>query len=310
MTSPALPTPADLTDADKALHSMQRMLMNMGQDPKRRSLPEFQDIMASYKHLGGNLHVLRGMVNEAKAQQARALAQQQQMERLKQAGTIGQPRAAYRPPQAVAGASLINKVKQLQAERGIVPVAPTLAPSRSVAAAYARPPAAAARPAAPAPTTQDAAGSMRQAQLAYRPPQLQASAAMVEKLQELHEEYPEGMSGAAAQSSLAAAPASPEPEPFEVPVREPDALPPGIPLAMPRFVSTLGMASTRAISKGPEVGRLQQLLTVLGFETAVTETFDARTFRAVNDFQKDRCLAVNGMIGLETRKVLNELVTG
>ena len=81
-------------------------------------------------------------------------------------------------------------------------------------------------------------------------------------------------------------------------------------MALPKFAGTLGPPGSRAIDAGPPVACLQRLLTALGYEVNVTGEYDVRTFRAVQELQKARHLAVNGVVGLETRKVLNELVTG
>lgn len=86
--------------------------------------------------------------------------------------------------------------------------------------------------------------------------------------------------------------------------------PEGLPLHLPKFVSTLGPAGSRAINKGPEVGCLQKLLVHQGFEVEVNEVYDVRTYRAVSDFQKLHRVAVNGLVGVEMRKLLNEMVTG
>lgn len=79
---------------------------------------------------------------------------------------------------------------------------------------------------------------------------------------------------------------------------------------MPKFVSTLGPAGSRAINRGPEVQRLQQLLARLGYDVPQADTFDVKIFRAVQEFQKVHRIQVNGLVGVEMRRLLNELVTG
>lgn len=86
--------------------------------------------------------------------------------------------------------------------------------------------------------------------------------------------------------------------------------PTGLPLALPRFVSALGPAGSRAINRGPEVQRLNQLLAALGYDVEQEGTYDAKTFRAVSELQKAHRVSVNGLVGLETRRLINEMVTG
>lgn len=92
---------------------------------------------------------------------------------------------------------------------------------------------------------------------------------------------------------------------------KPGVSPPGsLRQALPRFISTLGPAGSRAINRGPEVLRLQKLLRHLDYDVLLSGAFDVKTFRAVNEFQKAHKLEVNGLVGEETRKILNEMVTG
>jgi len=327
MTTPAperyegpLPSTIELADADENLRQLQIMLVTMGKDARRQT-PEFQELLAQYKHLGANLHLLRGLVNERQTQENKLKAQQAQMARMRDAGSLGQPRVAYRPPQAVAGASLLSKIKQLQVEQGRAPspAAPVTTRTALQAAANAYRGTGAATPASrtAAGVGPGGAGAMRQAQLAYRPPQIMAGGAMIEKLNELKDEHPEAViavHGEAAEIQdqyQESAPAVKQAtEGFVVDESEPDIVPEGLPLALPRFTGTMGPPYTKAIDKGPPVSNLQQLLVVIGYDVPPTGIYDNRTFRAVQELQLARCLPVTGLIGLETRKLLNEMVTG
>lgn len=93
------------------------------------------------------------------------------------------------------------------------------------------------------------------------------------------------------------------------PAKPGTARPGDLHLFLPRFISTLGPAGSRAINKGPEVLSLQKLLRHLGYDVLLSGAFDVKTFRAVNEFQKAYKLEVNGLVGEETRKILNEMVT-
>lgn len=92
----------------------------------------------------------------------------------------------------------------------------------------------------------------------------------------------------------------------------PAAPPPTVerPLPMPKFTGTMGPPGSKAVDYGPPVTNLQNLLLAMGYPVAMTGEYDAKTFRAVQEFQIGRRLPVNGMVGMETRRTLNELVTG
>src|SRR5207245_1006110 len=51
------------------------------------------------------------------------------------------------------------------------------------------------------------------------------------------------------------------------------------PMALPKFVGTLGLAGSKAIDKGPPVTNLQQLLLALGHLVEETGIYDVKTFR-------------------------------
>lgn len=85
---------------------------------------------------------------------------------------------------------------------------------------------------------------------------------------------------------------------------------PSRPLAMPKFAGTLGPPGSKAIDYGPPVANLQRLLAALGHAVNFTGEYDAKTYRAVQEFQIAHRLPVTGVVGLDTRRVLNGLVTG
>lgn len=111
-------------------------------------------------------------------------------------------------------------------------------------------------------------------------------------------------------AATAQAPAAPAPE-SSIPAAAPQSLLlASLPLPLAKFISTLGPAGSRAINKGPEVGRVQKLLAHVGYEVQVTQVYDVKTFRAVSEFQKIQRIPVSGLVGVETRRLLNEMVSG
>lgn len=84
-----------------------------------------------------------------------------------------------------------------------------------------------------------------------------------------------------------------------------------LPLALPKFTSTLGPAGRPGVvSSGPEVDHLQQLLAHLGYDVPQTQVYDARTSLAIRAFQQAQRLTVNGLVGADTRRLLNRMVSG
>lgn len=242
-----LPGAAELHDAQEVLHNLQVMLMNLGKH-RRQDTPEFQQLMGYYKQLGGNIHVVQRQL------------EQEQAARRKSAAAL---RPAYRPAQARASESLLNKVKQLRQEQGAAPGRP--GPTRPPAV----PPARSQTP-VPRAGTLGEAWDRRQAQAV--PAELRSVPPA-----ELAEEQPAGVA----------------------------------PLALPKFTCTLGPhARPGILSMGEEVACLQQLLVHLGYEVKETEVYDEDTTRAVMAFQERHELPANGVVGVETRKLLNALVTG
>lgn len=103
--------------------------------------------------------------------------------------------------------------------------------------------------------------------------------------------------------------------PAEAPLPEAPAAPAAPagppPLAIPRFEATLGPPGQHgAVAMGEEVGYLQRLLAHLGYQVEESEEYDKATLQAVMDFQETNELEPTGMVGAETRKLLNGYVTG
>lgn len=111
---------------------------------------------------------------------------------------------------------------------------------------------------------------------------------------------------AAAQTAMSPVPA---PASQETAQQEPPANP-VLPLALPKFAGTLGPPGTKCVDFGPPVANLQRLLVALGYKVEATGAYDVRTFRSVQELQKAHKLPVTGITGLETRKLLNGMVTG
>lgn len=79
--------------------------------------------------------------------------------------------------------------------------------------------------------------------------------------------------------------------------------------SLPPLKATLGLAGRPGVTySGPEVKNLQVLLAHLGLVVSATGIFDARTAAAVQEFQQRNGLAVTGVVGAETRRILNGLL--
>lgn len=82
-------------------------------------------------------------------------------------------------------------------------------------------------------------------------------------------------------------------------------------LPIPKFTENLGPpGKPGVVSMGEEVAYLQQLLNYLGYQLEETEVYDDPTTRALMDYQKQMGLLITGIVGAETLRLLNELVTG
>lgn len=90
--------------------------------------------------------------------------------------------------------------------------------------------------------------------------------------------------------------------------RDADASP-GSPLLATPGIGLLGhtLGAPRGKDKPDEVRNLQQLLAALGLAVPVSGTFDQATRAAVCQFQARHRLPANGIVGAETRRVLNSL---
>jgi hypothetical protein len=87
--------------------------------------------------------------------------------------------------------------------------------------------------------------------------------------------------------------------------------PPGLPLALPKFMSTLGpVGNPKVVSKGPEVQALQQLLAHLGYDVPQTGVYELRTIRVVQALQEQHDHPVTSLVGAQLRRVFNDMVTG
>lgn len=62
------------------------------------------------------------------------------------------------------------------------------------------------------------------------------------------------------------------------------------------------------VNQGPEVRTLQVLLRRLGFPSPQTGRYDIMTASAVSELQKHKGLPVTGVVGAETRQLLNTMV--
>jgi len=178
------------------------------------------------------------------------------------------------------------------------PTARGTAPAGTVQQAYRGQPALAHKPTGPAPTPQPGPAHL---QPLPRPPQ-QAVPVPVTHL----EPIPGRIPVAPTQPGVP----TPAPRPIPMPEATGPAPQEALPLALPRFAGTLGPPGSRAIDNGPPVTNLQKLLAALGYEVAITGEYDVKTFRAVMELQKVHKLPGNGIIGLETRRLLNGMVTG
>lgn len=177
---------------------------------------------------------------------------------------------AAAPPAPQRSVSMLDRALQSRSER--ITAVPRSVSALERARAMSRPQAA---PAAAVPADGPAAGAASPA------------------------EEPVTVAAAQETAALAAQPAADEP------VQQVE-----FPLALPKFSATMGMTGARVANWGPEVECLQHLLIVAGYPLIASGTFDAQTFRVVQEFQKENGLPANGLVGAETRRVLNELVTG
>lgn len=73
--------------------------------------------------------------------------------------------------------------------------------------------------------------------------------------------------------------------------------------------STLGPAGRPGnVSKGVEVSNLQKFLTAVGFTVPASGDFDKKTQQALLLFQDMHKLKVTGVVGAETRKLINDIL--
>lgn len=73
--------------------------------------------------------------------------------------------------------------------------------------------------------------------------------------------------------------------------------------------STLGIAGRRGVvSQGDEVRNLQRFLAAAGFPVRESGRFDGGTRAAVQKFQGKYSLHADGQVGLETRRLINEMI--
>lgn len=298
------PTARDLQQSNDLLRELQLILGGMGKDDRRKS-PEFQELMGIYKSLGGDLHEARKRVPVAPIK-----------------GTGGTPgtlpvraTGALAPRQVPSGPLPTSAPGQA---RPVSPTAGSVTALGRTAQAYGSKPAApgvptAAASAAETKVTLEAAGTgvAGQAAAAYGAKPSPAVPAVTPQLPAATAVTPQAAAAGAAALAAQAYGTSPAAPPAVVPeVQQQEMLPPPLPLQMPKFKSALGPPSPKTVYRGPEVDNLQILLAHIGYPVERTGSFDIPTLRAVNMLQKKNKIPVTQVVGMELRKLLNDMVTG